>query len=87
MVEQHMQRFADLFEDTREHAELYVQISELHEQLLHVSTDPPTIRLIREVSPNVEYVTILRDGDTWDNVHFKMRKALKDRKGKNPKIL
>ena len=30
---------------------------------------------------NGHYVTTLRDGgDTWESVHFKMRKALEDRK-------
>ncbi len=52
----------------------------MHDELIDDNTDPPTIRLIHEVSPNGDFVTILRDGDTWESVHYKMRKALDDRR-------
>ena len=61
----------------------YQEIKEKYDVLNHffnLRDDPQTIPLTHEVSPNGDVVTILRDGDTWESVHFKMRKALDDRR-------
>ena len=81
LVQLFWQRFHDEYADTREQIGVFVMLFEAHEKLKDDKIYPPTIS-IPEVSPNGDYVTILRDGDTWENAHYKMRKALEDRREK-----
>ncbi len=72
--------FSDKYEDTHEQLGLYLEIFNLHEKLKCEYDDPPTIPLRHEFPANGNFGTILREGDTWESVHFKMRKALDDRR-------
>ena len=72
--------FTDKYEDTHEQLGLYLEIFNLHEKLKYEYVDPPTIPLRHDVSANGIFEAILREGDTWESVHFKIRKALDGRK-------
>ena len=79
-VQQTFQRFADLFEDTREQIGSYIAIYEKYKKLTNEDElhDPSEIRL-KHGWQTEKYVTTLRDGDTWESVHSEMRDALLNR--------
>jgi len=79
-VRNYWEIFTDKYEDTHEQLGLYLEIFHLHEKLKYEYIDPPTFSLRHDVFANGKFETILREGDTWESVHFKMRKALNDRK-------
>ena len=73
-----MQKFADVYEETHQRQNHYVNIVEIYEKLTNEDDYSDPLRLTHEVSVNGDYVTIMHR-DTWERVHFQMRSALHKR--------
>ncbi len=61
-----MQKFADMYKDTYQRQNQYVDIVEMHDKLTDEDDYSDPLRFTHEVSVNGYYVTILLDGYTWD---------------------
>jgi hypothetical protein len=74
-----MQKFADLYEDTHQRHNQYVDIVEMYDKLTDEDDYDDPLDLTHEVSVGGDYVTILPDGESWGRVIFNMRSALHKR--------
>ncbi len=78
-IENTMQKFADLYQETHQGHNEYVNIDEIHDKLTDEDDYCDPLHLTHEMGVGGDYVTILPDGGTWQNVHWRMRLALTQR--------